>query len=90
MGSQSIEQSAICHLPSAICLWKAEPALVAKPCRTTEMRRLPPGGYEFFNALRAGLTIGDAAAAAAQTAPEFEIASNLTLLAESEIAMELR
>jgi hypothetical protein len=76
--------------PCAICLWKAEPALVAKPCRTTEMRRLPPGGYEFFNALGAGLTIGDAAAAATQAAPEFETASNLTLLAESKIAMELR
>jgi hypothetical protein len=48
MGSQSIDPSAICNL-----LWKAEPALVAKPCRTTGMRRLPPGGYEFFNALGA-------------------------------------
>jgi hypothetical protein len=84
MGSQSIEQSAFCHLPV-----EAEPALVAKPCRTTKMRRLPPGGYEFFSALRAGLTIGDAAAAVTQAAPEFEIASNLTLLAESKIAMEL-
>ena len=58
--------------PSAICRWKPEPALVAKHCRTLETRCLPPGGYEFFNSLRAGLTIADATAAGTQAAMEFE------------------
>jgi hypothetical protein len=73
--------------PSVICRWKPEPALVAKPCSTLETRCLPPGGYAFFNSLRAGLTIADATAAGTQAAMEFKIASNLALLAESKITI---
>ena len=51
---------------AVIGCWKPEQALVARPFRFVEVRRLPPGGYAFLQALRAGATIGDAAKRAVQ------------------------
>jgi hypothetical protein len=65
--------------------WKPEPALVARPSRIVEIRRLPSGGYEFINALQAGTTIGTAVEAGCAAARDFDIASNLAVLAESKI-----
>jgi hypothetical protein len=73
-----------------ICCWKPEPALVARPFRIVEIRRRPPGGYAFLEALRRGVTIGDAAEAGGAAAAGFDLASNLALLAESKIAIGFR
>jgi hypothetical protein len=39
---------------AVIGCWKAEPALVTRPFRNVEIGRIPPGGYAFLDALRAG------------------------------------
>ena len=72
---------------AVIGCWKPEQALVARPFRFVEVRRLPPGGYAFLQALRAGAMIGDAAEAGCSAAPSFDFAANVRLLAESKIAV---
>jgi Putative DNA-binding domain len=76
--------------PRVICRWKAEPALVARPFQTIETHRLPPGGYDFFDALRAGSTIGHAVEAGRAAASDFDADANLALLAESKIIIAFR
>jgi hypothetical protein len=75
---------------AVIGCWKPEQALVARPFCTVEVRRLPPGGYAFLEALRAGGTIGDAAEVGCSAAPSFDFAANVRLLAESKIAVAVR
>jgi len=72
---------------AVIGCWKPEQALVARPFLFVEVRRLPPGGYAFLQALRAGAMIGDAAEAGCSAAPSFDFAANVRLLAESKIAV---
>jgi len=76
--------------PSAIVRWNAEAALVARPLAGVEIRRLPAGGIAFFGALLAGATIGDAVAAGNSDAPDFDADANLAVLAESQVAVEVR
>ena len=75
---------------AVIGCWKPEQALVAIPFRFVEVRRLPPGGNAFLQALRAGAMIGDAAEAGCSAAPSFDFAANVRLLAESKIAVTVR
>jgi hypothetical protein len=75
---------------AAIGCWNPEQALVARPFRFVEVRRLPPGGHAFLETLRAGGTIGDAAEAGGSAAPSFDFAANVRLLAESKIAVAVR
>src|SRR5262249_34442634 len=71
---------------AVIGAWKPGHALVGRPFSTVEVRRLPPGGYAFLEALRTGGTIGDAAEAGCSAAPSFDLAANVRLLAERKIA----
>jgi hypothetical protein len=75
---------------AAIGCWKPEPAFVGRPFRTVEIRRLPPGGYAFLDALRAGATVGAAAEAGCAAAPSFDFAANVRLIAEINIAVAVR
>ncbi len=62
-----------------------ESILVARPELTVEMRRLPPGGYQFLSALADGNPLGAAAEAGAAD-PEFDLTANISGLLECRIA----
>ena len=70
--------------------WGAEAALVARPFLAVEVRRLPPGGFAFLRALSEGQTLAAAVAVAAQTAPKFEAAPNLALLADANVVVGIQ
>ena len=70
--------------------WRAEAALVARPFLDVEVRCLPPEGHAFINALAEGHTIAMASAAGVAVAPDFDIASNLSLLADANVVVGLR
>lgn len=57
--------------------WRGEDALVARPKFDVEVRRLPPGGAVFLSQLAQSECLGDAAAAAFEATPEFDLAVNL-------------
>ncbi len=61
---------------------RGESVLIARPELTVEMRRLPPGGYQFLGALAAGAPLG-AAAEAGSSDPEFDLTANISGLLES-------
>lgn len=61
-----------------------ESVLIARPELTVEMRRLPPGGYQFLAALAASAPLG-AAAEAGSADPEFDLTKNISGLLESRI-----
>jgi hypothetical protein len=52
--------------------WGAEAALVARPFRTVEVRRLPPGGHAFIQALAQRQTVSAAVAAACAVVSGFD------------------
>ncbi|MEM8643687.1 MAG: DNA-binding domain-containing protein [Pseudomonadota bacterium] len=60
-----------------------EDALVLRPALQVEVRRLPPGGASFIEALMAGDTLQDAAVEAASHEPAFDLAANLAGLMRS-------
>lgn len=60
-----------------------EDALVVRPALQVTVRRLPAGGAIFAEALVAGETLADAAAAALAVEPEFDLAANLAGLMRS-------
>jgi len=62
---------------TAIENWRGEDALVARPCLEVQVRTLPQGGAAFLLALAAGRPLGEAAAAALEDNPEFDLAGNL-------------
>jgi hypothetical protein len=62
---------------------EAEDALVLRPDLDVEIRRLPPGAATFIETLRDGRSIGEAAAAAFETAPSFDLEANLAGLMTS-------
>ena len=43
-------------------IWAAEDVLITRPAADVFVRVLPPGGHDLFAALRAGATLGEAAA----------------------------
>jgi hypothetical protein len=57
--------------------WYSEDALVARPKLDVEVRRLPPGGAVFLGQLAQSECLGDAAVAAFEAMPEFDLAANL-------------
>jgi hypothetical protein len=60
-----------------------EDALVLRPALEVAVRRLPPGGAAFIEALMAGATMPAAAAAALEQTPEFDLSANLAGLMRS-------
>jgi len=68
----------------------AEYALVARPFREVEVRRLPPGGHAFISALLQGRTIAAALDAATAADPKFDIAINRALLIEANGVIGIR
>ncbi|MBB4364379.1 hypothetical protein GGD65_005437 [Bradyrhizobium sp. CIR18] len=60
-----------------------EDALITRPAFDVTVRRLPPGGAVFASNLISGLSLGEAAAAALEAAPEFDIAANIAGLIEA-------
>jgi hypothetical protein len=68
----------------------AECALVARPIREVEVRKLPPGAFTFLTLLLQGVEIGDAAERAAAAVPSFDIAAGLALLGDSRVVTALR
>jgi hypothetical protein len=60
--------------------WTAECALVSRPERTVELRRLSAGTAAFLLALRARHTIEEAAVAALDTDPSFDMAEGILIL----------
>jgi Putative DNA-binding domain len=63
----------------------AEDALIARPELDVEVRNLPPGGAVFLSLLQQGMSLGDAAATAAEAASAFDLAANLAGLMQSRI-----
>lgn len=60
-----------------------EDALITRPEFDVTVRRLPPGGAVFADGLISGRPLGEAAAAALEAAPEFDIAANIAGLIEA-------
>jgi hypothetical protein len=59
---------------------RPEAALIARPMLEVEVWNLPPGGFAFLTALRGGATMAEAAEAAMDAAPDFDLAVNLSVL----------
>jgi len=67
--------------------WRPEAALVARPFLDVDVLPLPAGGHVFINALHSGWTIEAAAASATADDPEFDLGTNLTILAEANVVV---
>jgi hypothetical protein len=65
--------------------WGAEAALIARPMLEVEVWNLPSGGFAFLTELKRGATMAEAAEAAANAAPDFDLAVNLALLIQANI-----
>jgi hypothetical protein len=70
--------------------WVAEAAIVARPFLKVEVRRLPPGGYAFFRAISEGKTVATTARMATETTPSFDIVSNLKLIEDTKLAIDIQ
>jgi hypothetical protein len=66
-----------------------EAALIARPMLEVEVWNLPPGGFAFLTALRRGAAMAEAAEAAVDAAPNFDLAVNLAVLIEAGIVTGL-
>jgi hypothetical protein len=60
-----------------------EDALITRPGLDVAVRHLPPGGAVFLTRLVAGQSLGEAAAAALDTSPAFDIASSIAGMIEA-------
>jgi hypothetical protein len=69
--------------------WRPEAALIARPLLKVEVWNLPPGGFVFLTALRRGATMAEAAEAAMDAAPDFDLAVNLAVLIKANIVTAL-
>jgi hypothetical protein len=63
----------------------AEDALITRPDVDVTVCRLPAGGAAFLVALLAGQTLGDAAALAVETTPEFDLTRNIAGMLEAGV-----
>jgi hypothetical protein len=70
--------------------WAGEAALVARPLLEVEVRRLPFGGYAFLRAISEGKTVAMAVRIATEIAPTFDIVSNLKLIEDALLAVDIR
>ncbi len=66
-----------------------EDVLVARPEMEIEMRRLPPGGARFINALLDGTELGRAASLA-ELAEGFELSSNITIMLQARLIQNVQ
>jgi hypothetical protein len=66
-----------------------EDALVVRPALEVEVRRLPPGGAVFVQALVDGQTLLDAAQTASSEAPAFDLEANLAGLMTNGLIVSL-
>lgn len=57
--------------------WEAEDALVVRPALHVLVRRLPPGGATFLEALASGAALGRAVERALAEEPRFDLTANL-------------
>jgi hypothetical protein len=64
---------------------RPEAALIARPLLEVEVWNLPPGGFAFLTVLRSGATMAEAAEAAMDAAPDFDLAVNLSVLIKVNI-----
>jgi len=69
--------------------WTAETALAARPFHTVDLWRLPAGGGGFLTSLARGLTIVEAAEAAAGADRGFDLPANLAVLFGARIVTQL-
>jgi hypothetical protein len=60
-----------------------EDALITRPDAEVVVRHLPPGGATFLSSLMAGQSLGDAAGAALQASPTFDIATGIAGMIEA-------
>lgn len=65
----------------------AEDALIARPHLGVEVRRLPPGGAAFLDALKSGTTLGEAAQSAVSADDAFDLTANIAGLISSGLAV---
>lgn len=68
-------------------LWEGEAAVVARPFLKVEVRRLPPGGHAFLQALARGQTVARAAETANHLAAGFDVASGLRLIEDAKVVV---
>jgi hypothetical protein len=64
---------------------RPEAALIARPMLEVQVWNLPPGGFAFFTALRRGAIMAEAAQAAMDAAPDFDLAVNLSVMIQASI-----
>jgi hypothetical protein len=67
--------------------WRPEAALIARPMLEVEVWNLPPGGFAFLSALRRDETLAEAAEAAMDAAPDFDLAVNLSVLIKASVVI---
>jgi hypothetical protein len=67
-----------------------EDTLVTRPGQQMIVRRLPQGGAEFLTRLLMGQPLGDAAAHALETSPDFDLALNVAGMIEAGVFASLR
>ncbi len=63
--------------------WHGEDAMIVRPQMVVNIHRLPPGGATFVTALAEGQTLGAAAVAAINEAPDFDLSANLAGILQS-------
>jgi hypothetical protein len=63
----------------------AEDALITRPDLDVVVRHLPPGGAVFISGLMSGQSLGEAATAALQAVPSFDIASSVAGMIEAGV-----
>ena len=64
-------------------VWGSQSALIARPDRKVEVWLLPLGGFAFLHALNEGSTITEATRIAARADSDFDLATNLDVLASA-------
>jgi Putative DNA-binding domain len=62
-----------------------EDALVTRPHQEVAVRRLPPGGAHFLTRLMSGDPLGEAAAAALEASPDFDLPTNIAGMIEAGV-----
>jgi hypothetical protein len=67
-----------------------EDALITRPDQEVTVRRLPPGGAQFLTQLLTGHPLGDAAALALETSPDFDLPGNVAGMIEAGVFASLR
>jgi hypothetical protein len=67
-----------------------EDALITRPDQEVTVRRLPPGGAEFLTQLLTGQPLGNAAALALETSPQFDLSSNIAGMIEAGVFASVR